>query len=358
MNDLRYLDMHKQSHQYWLDKLQHSKYLDADIDSYNQGELMDLLEQRVAKLLGKEQALFFHKGTIAQLAALKVAANRRNNSKVVVHPQSHIVVDESDAYQTLMGLEGIEVGTQSKANTFHDIEQVGQNVGSVCIELPLRRAGFKLAEWSDLQHTSEFCRQHHIHLHMDGARLWESIPYYSKQTADYSNTLTEVSSLFDSVYVSLYKGLGGMGGSLLAGDADFINECKVWRHRLGGSLWTAAPMLITALDGLDQNLPIIEGWVSRAANLAESLSKLDGLKVNHPQTNSFLVYIQSSLADINQQADKLTLETGLNLFSQFFESDIEGWNAAEIKVLNSEKHITNLEIINYFSNLLKSLAPI
>jgi threonine aldolase len=374
MKDLRYINMHKQSHQYWIDKMQSSRYIDADIDSYNQGELMRRLEQRVAKLLGKEQALFFHKGTIAQLAALRVAADRRVNHRVALHPQSHIVVDESDAYQLLMGLKGVEVGVQGNALNYQDIAQIEQPVGSVCIELPLRRAGFKLAPWSDLESISAYCKAGDIHLHMDGARLWESVPYYcaiqqstllgeqnkrsfaesetSKTQGTYLNTLSKVSSLFDSVYVSLYKGLGGMGGSVLAGDASFIEDCRTWRHRLGGTLWTVAPMLMTALDGLDNNLPAIENWVIRANELAVALSKIDGLKVNQPQTNSFVVYIRANLAEINRHAEQLTQETGLKLFTQFFESEQKGWQAAEIQVLTSEKLIKNTEIVEYFRKLI------
>jgi threonine aldolase len=171
------------------------------------------------------------------------------------------------------------------------------------------------------------------------------------QTA-YLNTLTKVSSLFDSVYVSLYKGLGDMGGSLLAGDAEFIEECKVWRHRLGGTLWTAAPMLLTAPDGLDNNLPAIQDWVIRADESAKALSKIEGLKVNQPQTNSFVVTIRANLADINRHAEQLTQETGLKLFTQFFESELKGWQAAEIQVLSSENLIKNTEIVEYFCELI------
>ena len=44
---------------------------------------------------------------------------------------------------------------------------------------------------------------------MDGARLWESTHYYDKSEA-------QIAALFDSVYVSFYKGLGGIGGASAA----------------------------------------------------------------------------------------------------------------------------------------------
>ncbi|MFK5855136.1 MAG: beta-eliminating lyase-related protein, partial [Bacteroidota bacterium] len=108
--NLRKLNVKTQTHQHWLDVMSQSQYVKEKADGYNQGPLIDKLEHRVAKLLGKEKALFFHKGIAAQLVALKVVAESKNNNKVILHPNSHIAGDENNAYQVLMGLRGIELG--------------------------------------------------------------------------------------------------------------------------------------------------------------------------------------------------------------------------------------------------------
>ena len=61
-------------------------------------------------------------------------------------------------------------------------------------------------------------------LHLDGARLWESRPFY--ENARYA----EIAALFDTVYFSFYKGLGGLAGGALAGPADVIAEARVWQQ--------------------------------------------------------------------------------------------------------------------------------
>ncbi|MFT6311160.1 MAG: threonine aldolase, partial [Porticoccus sp.] len=258
---MRRLGMPIYSQKEWLSQLQLSEYVDGPVDIYNENGRVLELEKRVAKLLNKPASLFFPKGTVAQLCALKVSAEQRGNNNVVVHPMSHMVLDENDAYQNLLGLTGILKGDCDSPFGIDDIKGIEEKFATVSIELPVRRAGFKLAPWEQLDAMSRWCKAQQVHLHMDGARLWESTTYYQKSAAN-------ISALFDSVYVSLYKGLGSIGGSILAGEADFIESCKVWRSRLGGNAFTSFPMVIGALDGLDNRLKHIPELVERAKKIA------------------------------------------------------------------------------------------
>ncbi len=343
--NIRQLGMLRQSHQYWLDIMAQSKYLDNSIDWYNQGTLVDLLETRVAKLLGKEKALFVYKGTAAQLIAMKVASESRNNKNIILHPKSHIAFDEENAYQTLTGLKGITIGTDFEPFNYQNVKSITEKAAALVVEMPLRRVGFKLTPWEELQQMSDWAKQSNTHFHMDGARLWESTHYYNK-------TLAEISSLFDSVYVSLYKGLGGMNGSLLAGTSEFIEQCKVWRKRMGGNLWSAFPMLITALEGLDNNLSEIPSWVERAHEIAKDLAKINGMTVNTPQTNGFLIFVEGDRQLLNDKAKQLTQEMGINLFFAFNNTANPNIQVAEIQVGVGSIEITNKEISHYFEQLL------
>jgi threonine aldolase len=346
-NKIRFLGMHKKSHKQWLKELSQSNYLDEDVDNYNQGPLIEKLEKKVANLLGKEEALFFHKGTIAQLTALKVATEINNCATTILHPKSHIVFDEQDAYKHVTHLNGILVGSSDKPFTHDDLKNINENVGSLVVEIPLRRIGFKLTAWDELIHLKNWCKVNNCHFHMDGARLWESTHFYKR-------SLSEISELFDSVYVSLYKGIGAIGGSLLAGDKDFIEKCKVWRSRLGGDAWTQFPSVITALDGLENTLPEIESWVIRAHQVAIEISKISKIKVNIPQTNGFLIYLEGDLKELNNKADKLTELLGIRLFNTFFTTENPDIQAAEIQIGKDYSLISNLEITTYFDKLVNT----
>jgi len=96
-----------------------------------------------------------------------------------------------------------------------------------------------LPSYETLEQISEYCRQQDIKLHLDGARLFEILPYYHK-------TASEVCSLFDSVYISFYKGIGGIAGAILAGDTSFTEKSKIWKRRHGGDLISLYPYILTA----------------------------------------------------------------------------------------------------------------
>jgi threonine aldolase len=119
---------------------------------------------------------------------------------------------------------------------------------------------------------------------VDGARLWESQPFYDR-------TLPEITALFDSVYVSFYKGLRAMAGAAVACDEDLAAELRVWRQRLGGTLFGMTPYALSALVGLRDELPGIGDAVAWARSFAAELAER-GLRIQPepPHTNSFLVF--------------------------------------------------------------------
>jgi threonine aldolase len=330
-----------------LAQLQASDYADGPFDIYNQHGRVSELEKRIATLLNKPASLFFPKGTIAQLCALKVSAEQRSNNNVVVHAMSHMVLDEEDAYQALLGLNGITIGDCDKPFGLRDIAQIDANFASVCVELPIRRAGFALTPFKQLASMSQWCKTRNIHYHMDGARLWESTCAYQKTEAD-------ISALFDSVYVSLYKGLGAIGGAVLAGEHDFIESCKVWRSRLGGNAFTSFPMVIGALDGLDNRLKQIPKYVMRAKTIATLLKNFHRLDVDSPQTNGFLIFLEGDIDNLNKKAKHLNQKMGLKLFNQFSSFPNTHKHMLEIQVGAEHELISDQEIVDYFTSLLNA----
>ena len=163
---MRFLGMPIFSQIEWIEKMRNSNYLNHSIDFYNNGDLVELLETRVAKLLNKEKALFFPKGTVAQFCALKVAQVNRQNNKIILHPSSHIALDEQDAYQSLLGLKGVLLGDENQPFSFNQVKAVNEKVASLVVELPLRRAGFKLTDLTELTKMSNWCKEQDIQCHM------------------------------------------------------------------------------------------------------------------------------------------------------------------------------------------------
>lgn len=330
-----------------LERLGHSPLADLPRDMYGEGEAMQALERDVAALLGKPAAIFMPKGVIAQQAALRIWTDRSGLKTVGLHPKSHIDLDERSAYERLHGLAAVRLGQDHQPFRAADLEAAAEEFGAVTVELPLRRAGFKLPDWDDLVAIAEWCRSHGVPLHFDGARLWEAQPHYDRP-------LAEIAGLAESVYVSFYKGLGGLGGSILAGPADFIAAARVWQGRHGGNLWTAFPFIISAAEGLKHYLPLMPAYRDRARRLAAALSALPGIETVPalPHTNAFQLYLPASLKALDAAHLTLARDSRVWLFGRFAETMLPSLTMAEINIGDAAEDLTDGEIVDLVARLV------
>jgi threonine aldolase len=95
--------------------------------------------------------------------------------------------------------------------------------------------------------------------------------------------------LFDSVYLSYYKDMGGIAGSTLSGSASVIELARQWIRRAGGNLYSQFPYVLAARAGMEANLGTMPAAVDSAAWLAQYLNLLPGLNTLPalPPTNLF-----------------------------------------------------------------------
>ena len=311
----RFLTRHKPlNHRQWLERIEQTQEFNLTPDFFNSGPTIDVLEHKMAELLGKESALFVHKGVVGQNSALLQWASITGRRKIAIHPQSHIHVDEDLAYKELLGLDAEMFGQEGQAITQEDIKLLPTDLSTITVELPTRRAGFKLPEWQDLLYLKSFSQEHKIPIHIDGARLLEASCYWNKSYA-------EVAALGDSVYVSLYKTLGAAAGGIVAGDKEFIDQLKPWRSRFGGDLFTAFPFVLTALWGLEHYLPRISEFHKRAISLSELIKqKLGNESIPNPvQCNGFIVQLPVNSDLLEERALALASERKIWLFDRIFD---------------------------------------
>jgi threonine aldolase len=258
-----------------------------DPDAYGEGPVIASFEQEIAALLGKEAAVFMPSGTMAQPIALRIWADRRRCATIAFHPRCHLEIHEEKGYQRLHGLHARLTGEPSELLTLTDLEKIAEPIAALLLELPQREIGGLLPAWDDLEKIAAWARTRGAALHLDGARLWESQPFYGRP-------LAEIAALFDSVYVSTYKTLGGLAGCLLAGPLDFIREARVWQRRQGGNLPALWPYVLAAKAGFDERLPRIPLYVAKARSLAPRLA-VPGIEVHPcpPPTNMFHLHVRA-----------------------------------------------------------------
>ncbi|MDN4054229.1 beta-eliminating lyase-related protein [Massilia sp. YIM B02763] len=255
-------------------------------DVYGEGALIQEFERKVASLLGFEAAVFCISGTMAQVTALRLASMDRGRAPVALHPTSHIFVHEASNFQLLGHFDALQVGDRHRPWTAADIAAIPDRIAAVGLEIPMREIGGQLSPWDELEGIKAHCRERGIHLHMDGARLWEA-------AAGYNRPVAEIAAGFDSVYVSLYKGIGGLGGAMLCGTADFVARAAKWFARQGGKLVHQSPYVVAAAMQFDARLAAMPACFRRTEFVYEVLRDHPRIKVNpaRPQANMLHVHL-------------------------------------------------------------------
>ncbi len=252
---------------------------DLEIDRYGAGGVVEALEHEIRTVLGKPAAVFMPSGTMAQQIALRIHADKRGVRSFAFHPTSHVELHEDKAYQRLHNLVGVAIGDARALITAGDLQAVHERLAAVLFELPQREIGGRLPAWADLEEQVAFVRRQGAAAHLDGARLWECTPYYGRSPA-------EISALFDTVYVSFYKGLGGLAGACLAGEPEVIAEARAWRKRQGGTLFGLWPNAASGLASLRKRFPLMPKYFEHACAIAEELRGVPNVEVvpDPPQT--------------------------------------------------------------------------
>jgi threonine aldolase len=282
-----------------------------ELDKYGAAPWLAAFEADVARELGKPAAAFMPTGTLAQQIALRIWCDRAGHNTVAFHPTCHLEIHESRGYAMLHGLRALLAGAPSRLMTAADVRALADPLGALLIELPQREIGAQLLPWEDLVALCDAARATGAKLHLDGARLWEAAPFYARPHA-------EIAALFDSVYVSFYKGLGALAGAVLAGDEDFVAEARVWQHRHGGRPVTIAPYALSARSAFERNLGRMRAYRDRALEVAAALAPLAGVEVvpDPPHTNTFHVFLHGAREELEDRAHAYARETGTFVFAR------------------------------------------
>lgn len=237
------------------------------VDDYSRGGAVTALEEQFARLLGKEAAVFMPTGTLAnQLAVRALCGDKR---RAIVQEVSHFYNDSGDCAQQLSQLNLVPLAPARATFTRAEVERVldvtasgrvATAVGSICVESPVRRLRGEAFDFDEMRQVSTLARERGIGLHLDGARLFVAAAYSGR-------ALTEYASLFDTVYVSLWKCFNSAGGAVLAGPKALLADMYQVRRMFGGALWNAWPYAAVAAHFADGYLDRL----TRAVRVSEEL---------------------------------------------------------------------------------------
>jgi len=248
-------------------------------DYYSRGGCVETLERRMAELLGKERAVFFPTGTLANQLAVRVLAGEEG--RVLLQEESHLYNDSGDCCQRLSNLPVIGLSPGEATLSLKQVQaevaraasgRVSTPVRVIGIESPVRRLWQQVFDYEEMKSISAFAREEGIGMHLDGARLFLAPPYTGVSVREYA-------SLFDTVYISLWKYFNAGSGAILAGPDALLKEMFHTRRMYGGSLpygWAFAAVAGHYLEGFSDRF---QKAVSDSEEVFKRVAKQPGFEI-------------------------------------------------------------------------------
>lgn len=266
-------------------------------DVYGEDPTVNRLQERVASLLGTDAALFVPSGTMANQICLHMLTEP--GDEVIVERDSHVFNYETGAAGVL---SGIQMNPLEGENGLLRPEQVEAAIrpaadvlprsSLVSVENTANKAGGVVYPLDRIHAIAEVARKHDLHLHLDGARLWNAA------AAHEVNEETFVSP-FDLAWVALSKGLGAPAGSVIVGSSNLIEAARRARKRFGGGMRQAGILAAAGLYALDHHHSHLQNDHAKADRLASGLAEIDAFSLDPAkvETNIIIFDVEEGTAE-------------------------------------------------------------
>jgi threonine aldolase len=249
---------------------------------------MRALQERVAALVGTEDALWVPSGSMGNLIAL--ATHLQRGDTFLAPAGAHVLDAELGTAAWLAGgmpkplPHDAGPGKISPAAVRRAAGAPGPyytlRTTLLCLENTHNAAGGVVTNAHEHSMLAAVAREKKLKLHLDGARLWHAAVALGLPPAALTVGV-------DTVQVCLSKGLGAPVGSVVCGSAEFVVEARRWRKMLGGGVRQGGVLAAAGLVALDGIERLAEDH-TRAQNLAAGLAER-GWRVNTPDTNIVLL---------------------------------------------------------------------
>jgi threonine aldolase len=253
---------------------------EAEVGDEQQREdpTVNLLQDMVADLLGKEAALFLPSGTMCNQVAF--AVHCRSGDEILLQEQAHPLLFEVGGASALIGALLRPLAGAIRPPAYYmprtravSIEQTSNVSGGIC--------------WP-LEQIEEVCRAAHaggLVTHMDGARLLNAVVARGTPARKFA-------APFDSVWIDLSKGLGAPVGAVLAGSRDFIEEAWRYKQRYGGAMRQAGIIAAAGVYALQHHVDRLAEDHARARRLAEGLASIPGIGLDPKRVETNIVVFE------------------------------------------------------------------
>ena len=250
------------------------------------------LQEKAAKILGKETALYVPSGTMSNIVATRTHTSP--GDEIVTEAHSHIYQYEGGAFAALSGCSVALVHAKNGLMTPEDVsDSIRKAEGSlshypngslVCVENTSQGGGGTVYSQDTMDEICKIARERDCKLHMDGARLFNAAVASGTDPA-------RIVRDFDTVSICLSKGLGAPVGSVLVGSEADLAEAHRWRKMFGGGMRQAGVIASAGIYALENNIERLSEDHKRARRLAEALNEMPAFSIDLDTVQSNIVFI-------------------------------------------------------------------
>ncbi len=270
----------------------------------------NLLQERVAELLGHEAGLFLPSGTMCNEIALRLHA-RPGGDEVILDRTAHPVNSEAGGPAQLGGLmvrvldgaRGVFTGAQVEAAIRPAGNRYQPRSRLVCVEQTSNLGGGTVWPLSVVREVLLIAQRFGLRTHMDGARLMNAAVASGVSAAEFAGG-------FDSAWLDFTKGLGAPVGAVLVGSREFIDEAWRWKQMLGGAFRQSGIVAAGCLYALEHHVSRLADDHENAAVLARGLAGLPGVELDPAtvETNIVIFSVEDAPGLVRRVADRVELQ--------------------------------------------------
>lgn len=262
---------------------------EADVgdDVFLEDPTVNRLQERAAAIFGREAALFVPSGSMGNLTC--VMAHTRPGQEVICETNGHIYNYEMGALSALAGVlprivhgeEGL-LSWDAIAPAIRPKVYYRPQTSLICLENTVNMAGGRVYRTSTMDEICDRAHEQGIHVHLDGARVFNAATYLNEPVA-------AMTKKFDSVQFCLSKGLGAPVGSMIVGSRDFIERCRPIRKMLGGGMRQVGVLAAAGLVALEEGPKRLQQDHDNAQVLAQRLARVPGIALDPSKVQTNIV---------------------------------------------------------------------
>lgn len=279
-------------------------------DVFDEDPTVHALEQKISGMFGKEAGLFVPSGVMSNQLGIKVLT--QPGDELIIEEKGHIFNYETSATPFLSGVQIHPVKGNKGKLSVNDLLHKKRgafnwepNTTLLCIENSTNKGGGACYTKQELLEIKHFADEEQLHVHLDGARIWNAITATGIEASFFG-------SIAETISVCFSKGLGAPIGSMLLGSKQSIQKARRFRKMWGGGMRQVGILAAAADFAVNEHWPLLEIDHKQAKKVAETIASCSGLSIDldSVETNILLFDVNEGSAG---QALELLEKSGIRM---------------------------------------------